>query len=202
MAAWRDGAEGDVPAIHRLLRAMAAFEKLEHEFRATEADYRRELFGPSPSARALVAEAAGQVVAACLYHRTFPSFSGRPALWIEDIFVEPEFRRRGIATAAFAAVAQEDDVVGDDFGGIALLAILIVVAAGLQTALDVDLLPLGQVGGEVFGPPEGDVVPFGLFLPLAGLLVLPAAAGGDGEAGDTDAGRRKFRLRIAAEIAD
>ncbi|MFL1461283.1 GNAT family N-acetyltransferase [Roseococcus sp. DSY-14] len=104
--AWRDAEERDVPAIHRLLRAMAAYEKLEHEFRATAEDYRRELFGPAPSARALVAEAAGEAVAVCLFHRTFPSFSGRAALWIEDIFVQPAHRRRGLARAAFAEVAR------------------------------------------------------------------------------------------------
>ncbi len=106
MAAWRDASEGDVPAIHRLLRAMAVYEKLAHEFHATEADYGRELFGPRPSARALVAEAEGEVVAVCLYYRTFPSFAGRPALWIEDIFVVPSHRRQGLARAAFAEVAR------------------------------------------------------------------------------------------------
>ena len=100
MEAWRDARLEDVPAIHRLLRAMAEYERLE--YRAAEADHARHLFGPQAAGRALVAGEA----AVCLYCRTYGSFEGRPALWIEDIFVEPSHRRRGLARTAFAEVAR------------------------------------------------------------------------------------------------
>jgi diamine N-acetyltransferase len=107
MPVWRDAVPGDEEAIHRLLRDMAEHERLGAEFRATPADYARELFGPAPSARAMLADdAAGGPVAVCLFYRTFPSFAGRPALWIEDIYVAPAHRRRGLARAAFARVAR------------------------------------------------------------------------------------------------
>lgn len=105
-AAWRDAVPGDAAAIHRLLREMAACEHLSHEFRATVEDYARELFGPLPSACAMLAEDAGEAVGVCVFYRTFPSFAGRSALWIEDIFVAPSHRRRGLARAAFARVAR------------------------------------------------------------------------------------------------
>lgn len=104
MAAWRDAVPGDAAAIHRLLRDMAECERLD--FHATLGDLARELFGPSPLARAMLAEDAGAAVGVCIHYRTFPSFAGRPALWIEDIFVDPSHRRRGLARAAFAHVAR------------------------------------------------------------------------------------------------
>jgi diamine N-acetyltransferase len=73
---------------------------------ATETDFQAALFGASPDATALLAEAAGQPVAVCIYRRSFSTFAGKPGLWIEDIFVEPAHRGRGLARAAFAVVAQ------------------------------------------------------------------------------------------------
>lgn len=107
MFAWRDARPEDVGEVHRLVRALAAYEKLLHEFAATEADYARALFGPTPEARAMLCWVEGRAVAVCVVTRTFSTFAGRAGLWIEDIFVEPAHRRRGIARAAFAAVARQ-----------------------------------------------------------------------------------------------
>ncbi len=104
MAAWRDAVPGDAAATHRLLREMAEYERLA--FHATAGDCARELFGPLPSARAMLAEDAGEAVGVCLHYRSFPSFAGRPAPWIEYIFVAPSHRRQGLARAAFAQVAR------------------------------------------------------------------------------------------------
>ncbi len=54
----------------------------------------------------MLAEDAGASVGVCVRYRTFPSFAGRPAMWIEDIFVAPSHRRRGLARAAFAQLAR------------------------------------------------------------------------------------------------
>lgn len=104
--AWRDATLGDVPQILRLVRSLAEYEKIAHEFHATEADYKAAFFGPYPQASAMLAEIEGELVGVCVWYRTFSSFAGRPALWIEDIFVEPEFRKQGLARAAFSLLAR------------------------------------------------------------------------------------------------
>ncbi|MCW8085409.1 GNAT family N-acetyltransferase [Sabulicella glaciei] len=106
MFRWRATTKADVPEILRLVRALAEYERIPHEFTAIVADYERAFFGPAPEAEAMLCELEGRVVAVCVVARTFSTFAGKPGLWIEDIFVEPEHRRKGIARAAFAAVAQ------------------------------------------------------------------------------------------------
>jgi GNAT superfamily N-acetyltransferase len=103
--AWRDARPGDVDEVHRLVRALAAYEKLLPEFHATVPDFAAALFGPRPVAQALLAEVGGAAVGVCLWYRTFPSFAGRPAIWIEDVFVEPAHRRQGLGLAAFRLLA-------------------------------------------------------------------------------------------------
>jgi diamine N-acetyltransferase len=104
MASWRDATAADVGEVFRLVRGLAVYERLEHEFLATEGDYRAAL--EAGSIRAMLAEEQGRAVAVCVYYRTFSTFAGKAGLWIEDIFVEPEHRRRGLARAAFAEVAR------------------------------------------------------------------------------------------------
>ena len=103
--AWRDAALEDVEEVHRLVRGLAEYEELLHEFRATPEDFRAALFGPNPVAHAMLAEVEGRAVGVCLWIRTFPSFMGRPAIWIEDVFVEPAHRRRGLGREAFRLLA-------------------------------------------------------------------------------------------------
>src|ERR1039458_5056190 len=108
----------------------------------------------------------------------------------------------GGGAAALLTAAQKHEVLADDFGGVDLLAILIVVASGFQPAFHVDLLALKQVVGAFFRPPVFHAVPVGLFLPLSGLLVLPLARGSQVEGRDGGAGGNEFCLRVFAEIAD
>ena len=103
---WRDADIGDVPQILRLVRGLAEYEKIAHEFHATEADYKAAFFGPYPQAFAMLAEVEGRPAGVCVWYRTFSSFAGRPALWIEDIFVEPAYRKRGLARAVFSLLAK------------------------------------------------------------------------------------------------
>jgi len=103
---WRDTTPADVLDIHRLLHALAVYEKIEDEFTVTPEQLGTALFGERPLAEAMLAEAEGKPVAVCLWYRTFSSFAGKPEIWIEDIFVEPEHRKQGIAKAAFRLVAQ------------------------------------------------------------------------------------------------
>jgi hypothetical protein len=106
--------------------------------------------------------------------------------------------------AAAAARAEHLEGVADDLGAVLLLARLAVVpGAGLEATLDVDLLALGEVlaGDLRLLAPDDDLVPLRLLLLLA-VLVLPAAAGGQGEAGDRLPRGGRPHLRVAAEIAD
>src|ERR1039458_6554498 len=98
----------------------------------------------------------------------------------------------GGGAAALLTAAQKHEVLADDFGGVDLLAILIVVASGFQPAFHVDLLALKQVVGDVFRPPVFHAVPVGLFLPLSGLLVLPLSRGSPVQGVEGGAGARQI----------
>ena len=97
----------DAEALANLIRALAVYEKLEHEARATPDDLRRHLFGPRPAAEANLAEVEAEVVGFALYFPTFSTFRGQPGLYLEDLFVLPEHRGQGIGKALIAAVAAE-----------------------------------------------------------------------------------------------
>lgn len=101
-----DAAPDDVPAVAKLVRALAAYEKLTGEMTATEEDFERALFGPSPKARAVLAFVDGAPVGLALYFYTFSTFLGKQGIYLEDIFVMPEFRRAGIGGALLRRVAR------------------------------------------------------------------------------------------------
>lgn len=95
----------DCETIANLVRELAVYEKLERFAKATGEDFRRNLFGPRPYAEALMAEVDGQTVGFALMFPTFSTFRGQPGLYLEDIFVRPEHRGRGIGKALLASVA-------------------------------------------------------------------------------------------------
>jgi GNAT superfamily N-acetyltransferase len=103
---------GDVSTIHALIRELARYEKLEHEAVATEEQIRASLFGPgTPQAEVLVAEPdeAGLPIAPvgfALFFHNYSTFLGRRGLYLEDLFVMPEHRRRGYGTALLGALAR------------------------------------------------------------------------------------------------
>jgi GNAT superfamily N-acetyltransferase len=96
----------DVPTVLRFVRALAEYEQLAHEVRATEADFRAALFGPSPRAHALLAERDGAAIGAAVWFYDFSTFEGRPGLFVEDVFVEPAHRGAGVGRAIFAWLAR------------------------------------------------------------------------------------------------
>ncbi len=96
----------DVPTVLRFVRALADYERLAHEVRATEADFRAALFGPSPRAHALLAERDGAAVGFAVWFYDFSTFEGRPGLFVEDVFVEPAHRGAGVGRAIFAWLAR------------------------------------------------------------------------------------------------
>jgi GNAT superfamily N-acetyltransferase len=92
----RGALPGDVTSILAMVQELADFEKLGHEMVATEADYEESLFGEHPAAEALVAELGGRLIGYAIFFSTFSTFLGRAGLWLEDLYVKPEFRRMGI----------------------------------------------------------------------------------------------------------
>ena len=108
-----DGATtGDVPLLLRFIRALATYEKLEHEVTATEVELRRTLFGERPYAEALIARLDGEPVGFALYFHNYSTFVGKPGLYLEDLFVDPAHRGKGVGKALLqrlAAIAVERD---------------------------------------------------------------------------------------------
>lgn len=98
--------ESDLPALLELIRELAEYEKLEHKVCAREADLRLALFGERPLAEAIFAEARGAVAGFALYFTTFSTFAGTAGIYLEDLYVRPDFRRLGIGRACFRYLAQ------------------------------------------------------------------------------------------------
>jgi GNAT superfamily N-acetyltransferase len=102
----RSAAPHDVEAIVRLIHALAEFERLTHLVQVTPESLAPHLFGPRPVAEALVAESAGKVVAFALFFTNFSTFLARPGLYLEDLFVAPDERGRGIGQALLEHLAR------------------------------------------------------------------------------------------------
>jgi GNAT superfamily N-acetyltransferase len=96
----------DAETLLNLVRALAVYEEMEAFVEATVDDFRRHLFGPRPFAEAIVAEVDGRVVGFALFFPTFSTFRGQPGLYLEDIFVLPDYRGQGIGTALLSTLAQ------------------------------------------------------------------------------------------------
>ena len=102
----------DAETIHRLVVDLAVYEKLAHEVVSTPEDIRRALTGPKPMVEVFLAEISAKPVGFALFFQTFSTFVGRPGIYLEDLFVLPEYRRRGIAMALFQElfrIARERD---------------------------------------------------------------------------------------------
>ena len=98
----------DVPDLLRMIRALADYERLAHLVVADEARLAEALFGASPGPEALIARAGGETGSAAgfaLFFHTFSTFLGRRGLWLEDLFVFPEHRGRGLGRRLLADLA-------------------------------------------------------------------------------------------------
>ncbi|GIW12511.1 MAG: N-acetyltransferase [Dehalococcoidia bacterium] len=95
----------DSPAIVQLILELAEYEQLRHHAQPDAERLREHLFGPQPFAEALVAEAEGGIIGYALFFPTYSTFRTQPGLYLEDLYVQPAYRRRGIGTALIASVA-------------------------------------------------------------------------------------------------
>jgi GNAT superfamily N-acetyltransferase len=101
----RPATRGDVPQILAFIRALAAFEREPEAVLATEAALERDGFGPNPFYFCLIAEHDGRPAGFALYFFNYSTWLGRPGLYLEDLFVEPEFRGLGIGKLLLERVA-------------------------------------------------------------------------------------------------
>ena len=95
----------DVPSIKRLVVELAEYERSADQVKLTEQQLRSTLFGPAPAAYALVAEAEGAVVGFALYFLSFSTWEGTHGLHLEDLFVQPSHRGRGLGKALLTSLA-------------------------------------------------------------------------------------------------
>src|SRR4030095_2418128 len=99
-------AEGtDVPVSLGMIKALAEYEQLTHEVEATEDDLRQSLFGPRPAGEVVLAYAGDAPIGFALFFHTFSTFLGRQGLYLEDLFVVPDWRGKGVGKQLLAHVA-------------------------------------------------------------------------------------------------
>ncbi|CAN5437417.1 GNAT family N-acetyltransferase [soil metagenome] len=101
----RSATPEDTATILRFINLLAEYERLAHEAVATEEGLREELFGPRPAAEVVLAERDGAPVGFALFFHNFSTFVGRKGLYLEDLFVLPEHRGKGIGRALLSHLA-------------------------------------------------------------------------------------------------
>jgi len=102
----RPATRDDVPTILHCIRALADYERLLHKCTATEALLRESLFGERPAAEVVLAFEGDVIAGYALWFRSYSTFLARPGVYLEDLFVFPEFRRRGLGRTLLAHLAQ------------------------------------------------------------------------------------------------
>jgi len=102
----RQATEADVPVILRFIRALAEYEKLSHKVVATEESLRRTLFGNPRFAEVILGYEDGEPVGFALFFHNYSTFLGRPGIYLEDLFVDPDRRGRGYGKALLAHLAR------------------------------------------------------------------------------------------------
>jgi GNAT superfamily N-acetyltransferase len=96
----------DVTAIVQLIRELAEFEHLAHLLQVTPEKLRPHLFGERAVIEALVAESAGEVVGFAVFFTNFSTFLAQPGLYLEDLYVQPSQRGRGVGEALLTRVGR------------------------------------------------------------------------------------------------
>lgn len=96
----------DVTAIFELIKALAEYEKLSHRLTGNRDSLQEHLFGTNPYVEAIVAESDRLVVGFALFFPNYSTFLTKPGIYLEDLFVLPEYRRQGIAKAMLTYVGK------------------------------------------------------------------------------------------------
>jgi GNAT superfamily N-acetyltransferase len=96
----------DVPALFELIQALAEYEKLSHMVIGNVELLEQHLFGDRPYAEAIVAEVEGNVIGLALFFYNYSTFLTQPGIYLEDLFVLPEYRGLGIGKALLLGVGK------------------------------------------------------------------------------------------------
>ena len=102
----RAATEADAPLILDFIRGLAVYEKLAHEVVATEEAFRATVFVLPPAAHVVIAEVNGQPAGFALYFFNYSTFLAKPGLYLEDLFVKPEYRGAGTGKALLLHLAK------------------------------------------------------------------------------------------------
>jgi GNAT superfamily N-acetyltransferase len=102
----RPATPADVPLILTLIRGLAEYEQLAHECVATEELLRNSLFGPKPDAEVVLAFLDERAAGFALFFHNYSTFLARRGLYLEDLFVFPEFRGKGVGKALLRHLAR------------------------------------------------------------------------------------------------
>jgi GNAT superfamily N-acetyltransferase len=102
----RNASEKDTATILLFIRELAEYERLSHQVSATEELLRRALFGERAVAEALIAEHEGEPVGFALFFRNFSTFLGLPGIYLEDLFIRPQWRGHGFGKALLLHIAR------------------------------------------------------------------------------------------------
>lgn len=102
----RSAVAADTALVMRFVRDLAEYEKLLDEVTATEDDIARDLFGDQPRVFCEIAEWDGRPVGFALWFYTYSTFQGRHGIWLEDLYVDPEARGKGVGKALLANLAR------------------------------------------------------------------------------------------------
>lgn len=95
----RNAKESDIQNIIGLIKELAEFEKLFHLVKITETDMKNVLFGENKFVQVLLAEYEGILAGQALFFNNFSTFLGKPGIYLEDLYVKPDFRGKGIGKA-------------------------------------------------------------------------------------------------------
>lgn len=95
----RKAEESDIPNIISLIKELAEYEKLLHLVELTETDLKNVIFGENKFVQVLLAEYDGSLAGQALFFNNFSTFLGKPGIYLEDLYVKPEFRSNGIGKA-------------------------------------------------------------------------------------------------------
>jgi GNAT superfamily N-acetyltransferase len=98
--------EADTPAILEMIQGLAEYEKLTHMVIATEDKLRNSLFGPLPAAEVLLGYLEGECAGMALFFPNYSTFLAQPGLFLEDLYVKPHLRGKGIGYALLARLAE------------------------------------------------------------------------------------------------
>jgi GNAT superfamily N-acetyltransferase len=106
----RPAVEADVPVLVAMIRELAEFENLSDQVKITEDDLARTLFGPDAIVHdSVVEDGEGGLAGHALWYRTFSTFLGKTGIWLEDLYVRPEHRRKGLAGALLAHLREQTE---------------------------------------------------------------------------------------------